>query len=377
MPSRVEDEAREAVEALTALRDAALSECGIAAGADGPKLPFDLVWRASMTAADLADEAMRVASECASEHSDFRSGCVYCYACRSAACEHVRPSESGHVFVGYESTGRPCWAELFNFLLQLGDPRTDLLFARPPETLARVVGRRRLVEDQLTSFGKNSLTYRIWGQVVAGYFRMRPLRAALTIQLVETRDHRLHLQVLTDPRLQDAMANAPADKRSAFHRVHDALAEARRQVFSLGGVWHSANRKEGRHETQEKAFAILRHVAHSIERKGRQLRRRTAHAEARGQQQRPVHKAHDDLVNGAATDFLRDAVRDSIIVLGKGGRMHAFALDGRHITSMTIGGDELERRRRRNRYVRVEPDMLEEFRDAALAAMSPRSAAAG
>ena len=377
MSDSVFEKARRAVEALGDLRREALSECGAGADSSGAAPgSFALAWDEGTTAQGLADQALRAAARSVSDLAAFRTGCIYCYACASAACEHAAPPAPGHVATGYESTGRPRWEELFNFLLQLGDERTDLLFARPPEVLARVVGRRRLTADQLASFGKNSLTYRVWGQVVAGYLRLGDLRAGLTIQLVETADSRLRLQVIADAKIRDALANAPEDRRSAFHRVHDAIGEARRQVFSLSNLWQMTSNGDVRREVRGKAFGVLRHLAHSIERKGRQHKRRTAHAELRGQQRRPIHKAYEDLLASASrTDFFRDTVKQSIIVLGRGGRLHAFNDTGKHVTSLTIRGDELERRRRRRRYLPLATADAEAFRNTAIAAMSDGAAA--
>lgn len=370
MSSELQVKAARAVEALQELRDAALSECGSPAEGGDTGLPaFRLAWEDAMTPAELAAESLRIAAEAVSEQLVVRSGHVYCYACGTAACEHSAPPDPGVVFAGYESTGRPRWEELFNLLLQVRDPRTDLLFSDRSETLARVVGRRRLISDQLASFGKNSLTYRIWGQVVAGYLPLKGMRGALSVQLVETRDHQLHLQVITDLRLLEALTNAPTDKRSPFHRVFDAIVEARRQVFSLSGLWRTTHERKLQHKAREKAFSILRHLAHSIERKGRQQQRRTAHAELRGQENRPVHKAYDDLVRASQADFLSDTVRQSVIVLGRSGRLHAFNQEGRHITSMAIGGDELERRRRRRRYLPLEAGTVEPFRNRAISCL--------
>ena len=369
MSPDIQRAAEAALARLRTLCETAMRECGWHEGDEAAdQNGFSLVWAPEMEARDLAEEALRVAAECVSEQRDFVSGRVYCYACKSAACEHTTPPQPGEVFTGYQSTGRPEWGEFFNFLLQLDDPRTDLLFAARPEMLARVVGRHRLVADQLTSFGKNSLTYQVWGEVVAGYLHTQDIRAAMTVQIVETRDRRLHLQVLTDAQVREALANAPVTQRSASHRVHDALTEARRQTFSLSNVWQTTHSKEVRRQTRDKAFGILRHLAHSIEKKGRQLKRRTAHAEVRGQQDRPVHAAHEDLAATPAADFFQDAFRDSVIVLGKNGRAHVFSESGKHITSLTIKRDELERRQRRKRYLPLPDGAVSTFRGKAAAA---------
>ena len=361
MARQIEEKAREAARALEDLFQAALAECGHP-GKEPDGVPFQLTWERSMSPQDLADRVLRTAAECVAEKQALRSGFVYCYACASASCAHAQPSAPGEVFAGYESTGRPHWQEFFNCLLALGDQRTDMLFAERPRILARVVGRTRLTNAQLVSFGKNSLTYRIWGQVAAGYFRVGGLRAALTAQFVETPDHCLHMQLVTPPEVRAALAEAPPDRRSALHRVHDALGEARKQAFSLGTLWQATRQKEARAQVEKRAFAVLRHLAHSIERKGRQQRRRTVHAETRGQQRRPVHKAGDDLRRASPGDFFRDTHKGSLIVLGRGGRVHVFSEEGKQVTSLVIGGDELARRQRRKRYVPLEPETIRRLR---------------
>lgn len=365
------ERAAHAISALTALQVEALRHCGL--DIENPAdIPCTLTWRQGMPPGELAEEAIRAAAEHVSEKQAVRNGHVYCYACRTAACEHSRPTAHDHVFTGYESTGKPAWTELFNCLLFLRDDRTDLLFARPPKLLSRFMGGKQLVANQLPSFGRNSLTYRIWGQIVAGFLRLNDDRAALTAQLVETRDHRLHLQVILPDRFRDALAETEVAGNSAMYRVHDALCEAQRAVRSLSNAWQNAAKGNMRNQIRNRAFSTLRHLGHSIERKGRQSRRRTSHAEVRAAQQRPVHKAREDLAVATPEQFYRDVVRSSIIVAGKSGRIHVFGQNHKHITSMTVRGDELERRQRRKRYRALSTDEARAFQRGALAELADR-----
>jgi len=271
-------EAARAVDALRATLTLALNECG-RPGQVSSDMVAALTWRPAMTARELAEEAMTMAAEFTARGNAFRHGTVYCYACGSADCEHAQPPTAGTVFAGYESTGRPRWEEFFNVLLGLEDPRTDRLFHEPPDTLARVIGRRRLTAEQLVSFGRNSLTFRIWGQVIAGYFHIDDFRGALSAQVIETRDHQLRFQVIAPVEVLEALASARPDRASSLHRVHDALNGAREEVYSLSSLWQAKPDRKRQNEVRDRAFALLRHLAHSIERKGRQRRRRTAHAE--------------------------------------------------------------------------------------------------
>lgn len=348
----VAEKARLAAAALRELAAAAVAESGGAPGKLAPAA-ITLTWRYGEGETELADLALKQAAELVSVKGGLRTGHAYCYGCASATCAHSAPPEHGSVFAGYSSMGIPEWEEFFNFLLQLEDTRTDGLFTERPEVLARVVGRQRLTAAQLATAGRNSLTYKPWGQVVAGYFHVGEQRAALTAQVVESREHRLHLQVLASALFLEALADTPETQRSPLYRVYDALHNARLALDHLSVAWqtsHAAAGAAGDRKIREEAFSVLRHLAHSLERKGRQEHGRTLHAERRGGH-RPVHAAVDDVRAATPADFYRDAFRNSLVVAGKSGRCHVFSEEGVHVTSLMIGREELEVRVRRNRYV--------------------------
>ncbi len=364
MTRDLQQKAGKAAAALRALIRSALAEAGEADPAKVDLSEYRFEWSPGASARELAAEALRLAARAASADAPFRNGCVYCYHCGRADCEHARPPGPGSVFAGYESTGRPRWNEFFNELLALGDPRTEQLFSEPPATLARLIGRRRLIADQLLSFGRNSYTYRVWGQIIAGYFHVSGLRAALSAQVVETRDHRLHLQLITPPEVFEALAGASPDRDSSLARIHDAVIEARNETFAASQLWSQVRDAAKKKALRDRVFGALRHLGHSIERKGRQHRRRTHHAEVRAAQQRPTHKARDDLAAARPEDFFRDTVRHTVVVRGRNNRLHAFSDQGRHITSLFVGRDEMDRRCRRKRYIPLEPEAIEALRRA-------------
>lgn len=358
--------AQAAHRALQELKASAFEHYGVV-GKQMPDSEFTLNWEHKHSAKHLARQALSMAEEASSEHQVFRRGYIFCYSCESAACIHAIQPDPGYVFAGYNSTGTPIWKEFFQVMLSLNDNRTDLLFdAKKPKLLTRVIGRRRLIADQLTSYGKHSLSYKIWGQVIAGYLHVEGIRAAITVQVVETRDHKLNFQLITDSRIHDALVEAPADKRSALHRIHDAVFRARTDINALSIIWQQVRKKSEFKEVENKVFTKLKHLAHSIERKGRQDRRRTVHADVRGQEKRPVHKAREDLLGASEADFFLDRMKQTIVVVGKSGRAHIFNKTGRHITSLIINKDEMERRQQRKRYALMLQDEVDTFKKSAI-----------
>ncbi len=358
-------EAAAAYAALQRFHQLALAECAADRDGDAP-LPVTLEWSPLTTFDQFVSDAFARCRAAASERGPIRERHVYCYHCRSVCCEHAKPNSHSCVFAGYADTGRPKWMEFCNFLLAVDDDRVDLLFAEPPAVLARVIGRRTLITEQLESYGRKSITYRILGQVVAGYITMRGLCFALTIQVVEGKRHRLAVQVIMSEEACETIADA-ADG-SSLNRIHNAIATTREQIRKIDNQWQAAqpNRKRKKELTNQ-IFSVLNHLAASLERKGRQHRRRSRHAEERSSQNRPVHKARDDIRTARVQDFFRDEIKRSIVVIGKNRRSHVFTEAGRHITSLHIPTDKIESRCRRKRYCPMATADITRFREVVAA----------
>ena len=357
------DQAARVLAEVRALVEAAAREC--LGESSRPEIParVPLEWHPELTADELLETVVRAVQEAQAQKATLRGGHVYCYACRSASCEHSQPPRASEVFAGYTSLGLPAWDEFLSCLLAWNDLRADQLFSERPEILAHLTGRARLIQNQLSSFGKDSLTFRIWGQVIAGYYRIGEVKAALTVQVVETKERSLRLLVVADACLLEALADTPEDRRSPFFRAYDALQEARTRTAAISQRWqHDARRVTVHEEIHQEVFAVLRHLARSLERQGRQEHRRTVHAETRSQQARPVSAGAEDVIQATATDFYRDVVRHSIVVAGRSGRCHVYTEDGRHITTLAINGKELEGRVRRRRYQVLSGDEYAAFR---------------
>ncbi|MFT5131477.1 MAG: hypothetical protein ACI8W8_005113 [Rhodothermales bacterium] len=355
--------ARDAQQAFTALLAEAAREAGLAESAEFPP-ETGLHLRLHQSPDELAESARRLAADLAAEACEVRTGFVYCYHCNSASCEHAAPPEPGHVFAAYQESGRPEWREFFHYLVDLEDERVDELFLDSPPALARVVGRKSIIDRQLVSFGRGSLTYHIVGQVAGGYIRVNRQQHAFTLQAVETRDRSIRCQLIGNDDLRDALTSPPGKHNRFLNRIYDALHSTRRQIEGMNPGWKHAATKAERKANRERIFAILRHLAQSIERQGRQAIRRTGHAEERAADRRPVHTAVGDLAAASATDFFHDTVRQSIVVAGRSGRVHVFNKNGRHITSLVIARDKLERLCARKRYVPLTIAEQTEFREA-------------
>ena len=91
-------------------------------------------------------------------------------------------------------------------------------------------------------------------------------------------------------------------------------------------------------EAMKQVPVVLRRLAESLDRSGRQDSRRTRHAEERRTQQRPVHKALDDVRDASPEKWFFDEKAGTAVVCGPQGRAHAFSPNGRHVTSFSLAG---------------------------------------
>lgn len=311
----------------------------------------------------------------ASELQEYRTGRVYCFWCESSSCPHSVPPSPLSVFAGYSSTGTPQWQDLVQALLGLEDPRADRLFGPPPNHLvAAYIDPESLKHRQLNVFGRFSKVYDILGQVIFGFLCLRPSRpekslperVAFTLQAVECRypDGSPRLEMNLIGQMPDGSAAADALAESHHERILHILAEGRRRIDLLGSRVFSRSKKHRRlcPELSAEVERILKGVAGSLERAGRQRERRTVHAEARSADRRPTSQALADAGHAPDEHLLWDERRKTVVVCGPRNRVHIFSPDGRHITSMSLQSELVRSRVKRGRWLPLSDELRERFR---------------
>jgi hypothetical protein len=316
----------------------------------------------------LLEQALR---EAAARVDSLQPGRIYCYRCEAASCVHAVPGLATEVFRGYSATGSPQWASLSQVLLDAGHPEVDRLYGPEPVVLALFQTGRDLKTHQLHAFGRASKSYDILGQVVAGYFRSpAPAGAAtdgdlfaLTIQAVESRgatgEVRLALNViLYQPQGESGSGFLP-ELLDDF--VVDSILETRFRLQEIGERLKNEGRSLGRGARSEilgRVPHLLRDLARSFERIERRQRRRTHHAEERRAEARPVPTAAEEAARSGPEKTLIDEKNGTVIILGRKNRIHVFNADGRHVTSLFMLPEAVERRFRLKRW---RPASAEEF----------------
>ncbi len=325
---------------------------------DGPlPLSFDPEEGPSAFARRLLDALLARSPE-RGDGSAFAEGRIYCYHCESSHCSHTLPPSHLSVFSGYTPTGYPEWAEFVTLLLARRDPRIDGITENSQNGVAALSEDNSLLKaDQLKVFGKESSLYDICGQVTAGYLplpRSEPRsRMAATFQVV---------RCLVDgrPRLRlNVIGSLPGGAN-----LVDFLKTASEPA--LKGLIRSAQKKLGelelKHRLGRSRFnpavvqPVLTRLARGIERIYRRRRRRTSHAMSRGSERRAVGMALNDFKKAGVDRIFFDEREQTFIVAGPKWRIHVFSPAGRHVTSLTLNREGVQRRidTRRWRYTTAE-----------------------
>ena len=287
-----------------------------------------------------------------------RPGAVFSYFAGSAHAEGCRPTEPRQVFDGYSSTGKPVFSDFVTMAIERKDPHIEQLLAGEEIVLTRVSMGRVLRTQQLAEFGGNSPVVKILGQVDAGLFRTLGAagRCAYSFQLLRgtTLEGRVRLRLhwvgAVDP--MDLADPALLQILSRFQRHLDVEA-----LRLQGQLQHG--------EVDEEAFVLpmLQEFAQRLQSRTRNTGRRTQHGLERSEAgQRPTSRAYPDAGEASDDAILWDVDQGTVVVVGQKGRVHVFSPQGKHVTSVTMQGHAIERRRHMGRWRLAEPEERGEFR---------------
>jgi hypothetical protein len=286
-------------------------------------------------------------------------GAVYCYFHESADAPTSRPTECRQVFDGYGSTGRPEFTDFVTMAIERRDAGVDELLAGADVIVTHVSIGRVLRTQQLAEFGKSSPVYRILGQVDAGlYARLSSdEKAAFSFQLLRGSTlegkPRFRLHAVGAVPLSDIADSAVAQILSRYQRRLD------RESLRFAGLVANGDAPD----EEDFVLPILQNLAKDLSGRARRAGRRTGHAAKRVDEgQRPTAKAFEDAQAASDEAILRDDSEGTFVVLGPRGRVHVFAPDARHVTSLIMDGRSVQKRRSDARWRPAEPAERGELR---------------
>ncbi len=294
-----------------------------------------------------------------SPRNAFVEGAVYDFSAASAEAPGCRPPEADSVFAGFDNLGRPKWSSISQRFLDLQDERVGLLSRdKPTAPLVHQERGKDLRSEQLSSAGKANKSFSLLGQLIAGTWKLPDAFAkvageaklALTIQIVETLDAQgrfaLRLNVLAGG-LQ-AQEFSDLLQEPAFRDLSRALDRARNALATLEEKARAAQaQREAQHFQKEmkRVPRILQQLMREIEQP--RSKRKPAPRKEGGRREastRQDPRWQDDVRVATDGDVLWDRERSNWVLLGAEGKAHAFAKDGRYLTSFAADEKRLENR---------------------------------
>jgi len=295
----------------------------------------------------------------------YEAGRVFCFYCNNSLCDCAKPPDLRSVFHSYDSMGKPVWCDFPQLLVEVKHPEVDKIYEKGSQAISHILYGKQLKQDQLSSYGKSSKTYSLLGQIVFGYIGLKipnPAggkpsleKAACTVQVAETRESSggfsLKLNVimggLSGQEIKEHLSNRSLEwlKRAVGIAERDL-----KEIAIEAGIARKAQDSAQFNEQMKQVPMVLKSLAASINRGERQQKRRTQHVEQRrGNKNRPIHKAVEDVSKAAASDFYYDSEKKSMVCISQE-RAHIFNKDGQHITTFKLSGGELDKRKKAGRW---------------------------
>jgi hypothetical protein len=211
----------------------------------------------------------------------------------------------------------------------------------------------------------------VLGEVAAGFFTRRdrdrePQRCALTLQAIGLAAKGRRLRIVLNPvgLLPGGRPFAELLAEGRPEGLPSVLASARVKLEGLARR-HGSRRGAEVAELEAPVLAVLRDLARDIERVFNDRRRRTRHARHRAREgDRPTAKAFSEARAAPDEEIRVDESEGTLVVLGRGLRVHVFTPEGRHVTSVNYPRETIRIRKEAQRWRASTSEERERFREA-------------
>jgi hypothetical protein len=322
-----------------------------------------------------------MAQSVADAQPDTGEGSVWCFQCKGRDCVHVMPENQRTVFVGYSATGKPRWMTFLDVCLKIRPSGMDGLFQDRATVVAITFSDRDLHEERLPEFIGDPENAGVLGQVIVGFLQSSLKgsasdtdKRALTVQILGRSDVptqvRYSMNILGFNLSEIHAAAAEQGPREPAERIRRVLA---RLASRLAAAEQNLATLEGTPTERRREFIrrTLHRLRGDFDQIFRSRHRRTKHAQVRHEGgERPTRTVWNDARSFPIERVLYDVQHDTFIVLGKRGRAHVFAADGRHVTSLRLAPDEVEKKTRRGRWQSVDEEQYRRVQTALAAQVS-------
>ena len=286
-------------------------------------------------------------------------GRVWCFQTESFDSDYSRPEDPRQVLVGYGLEGRPRYADLVTLAIERKHDAVEELLAGREGAVSFVEAGEAVTEGVKPAFDPHTIPYQLVGQLVAGLFESSEAgrRVALTVQVLanEGEDNKLHL--VSHPVSAVDLLDLPDPSIPRILRgFQNKLVECAKEVDGKRAAGETPNLAEA-------VEPLLKDLSKRLSSNAKTKERKTTHARER-ENERPTTLAFPEARSARDHHLYVDGQENTVVVVGKKGRIHVFSPDGRHVTSVVMSPTNVKQRVKQGRWRQAEPTERGSFRDA-------------
>jgi hypothetical protein len=288
-------------------------------------------------------------------------GRAWCFSTESFDSDYCRPEDPRQVLVGYGLEGRPRYADLVTLAIERKHESVDDLLAGKEGAVSFVESGKTVSEGVRPAFDPDSIPYRLVAQAVCGLFESSEegRRVALTLQVLAHDDEAGKLQLLAHPvSAVDLMDLPDPGIRRILRSFQHKLVQLAQQLDGKKAAGEEV-------DVEEEVLPHLREVARRLAQDAKNRERKTNHARERSAEgQRPTQLAFPEARSARDHHLYIDNEEQTMVVVGKKGRIHVFSPDGRHVTTLVMSPASVRQRVKAGRWRQAEPAERGAFREA-------------
>lgn len=287
-------------------------------------------------------------------------GRVWNFATESFDSDWSKPEDPRHVLVGFGLEGRPRWADLVTLAIERKHDSVEQLLAGREGAVAFVERGDAVTEGVKPAFDPEAIPFRIVGQLVCGLFESSEAgrRVALTIQVLASNREGEAERLICHAVSAVDLADLPDPSvRKILKNFDGRLAELAKQLEGKRAAGETP-------DVSEAVLPLLRELSRRLSHDAKNRSRKTDHARDRGDEGRPTAQAFPEARSARDHHLYMDNEEQTIVVVGKKGRIHVFSPDGRHVTSVVMPPANVRQRVKSGRWRLAEAGERGSFREA-------------
>lgn len=287
-------------------------------------------------------------------------GRVWNFATESFDSDCARPEDPRHVLVGYGLEGRPRWADLVTLAIEKKHDAVEQLLAGREGAVAFAERGDVVTEGVKPAFDPESIPFRIVGQLVCGLFESSEAgrRVALTIQVLASKRDGNSERLICHAVSAVDLADLPDPSvRKILKNFDGRLIDLAKQLDGKRAAGETP-------DVAEAVLPLLRELARRLSQDAKNRSRKTDHARDREDEGRPTAQAFPEARSARDHHLYMDNEEQTIVVVGKKGRIHVFSPDARHVTSVVMPPANVRQRVKSGRWRLAEANERGSFREA-------------